>query len=75
MHKHLTDAEILEYIKKNGKIKEIDRRILECSVCFGRFKHIYYREQFLKEQARSRRKDFFKNILENFKKGFQNFKI
>jgi len=57
MHKHLTDKEILEYIHKKGKIPETDKRILECSKCFERYKHIYYRERFLKEQALSKKED------------------
>ena len=64
-HKHLTDEEILKYMRKKGTIKKIDKKILECNKCFERYKHILYRERFLKEQAKSKRKDNEENKNEN----------
>lgn len=48
-HKHITEQEVLTYIKKGGKIKSIDKKIRECAKCYDVFNRVYYREKFLKE--------------------------
>ena len=61
-HKHLTEKEILNYIKKKGKIPESENKIRECETCFYNFKRILYRQRFLKKQEEERKKRFFKII-------------